>query len=37
MSHDPLIMYVFHVIFVSAMGMTNVRSKLKQDISLVIG
>lgn len=29
-SHDPLIMYVFHVIFVSAMGMTNVRSKLKQ-------
>lgn len=29
-SHEPLMMYVFHVIFVSAMGMTNVRSKLKQ-------
>lgn len=28
-SHDPLMMYVFHVIFVSAMGMTNVRSKLE--------
>lgn len=34
-SHDPLIMYVFHVIFCSAMGMTKVRSKLKQNISFV--
>jgi hypothetical protein len=33
-SHEPLMMYVFHPMLLSAMGITNVRSKLKERLVL---